>query len=93
MARVVRILAAAIVVFSSASWASSASRVDQVFRQLGVDTSHTELPLTDIHSGGPPPQGIPALGFSGDARGATAATPPPSFITAAEASTWLDNMA
>jgi len=36
------------------------------FRNLGVDSSNASIPLDRVLSGGPPPQGIPALGFSGD---------------------------
>jgi archaellum component FlaG (FlaF/FlaG flagellin family) len=57
-------------------------------RQLSVDSSISTIPLEDILSGGPPPQGIPALGFSGDHTGAVGESPAPVFISQQEA-TWL----
>jgi hypothetical protein len=57
-------------------------------RQLGVDSSISSIPVDSVLSGGPPPQGIPALGFSGDHTGAIGESPSPVFISQAEAS-WL----
>jgi hypothetical protein len=58
-------------------------------RTLGVDSERANIPLNDVMSGGPPPQGIPAIGFEGDFAGAAAATPAPSFVSIEEASEWL----
>lgn len=55
---------------------------------IGVDTSRAAIPLDEISSGGPPPQGIPALGFSGDHAGAAGISPVPQFVPQAEAA-WL----
>ena len=57
-------------------------------KELGVDSSKFTIPLESILSGGPPPQGIPALGFSGDHTGAVSESPQPVFISQQEA-TWL----
>ncbi len=58
------------------------------FRTLGVDTNRALIPLEEILSGGPPPQGIPALGFSGDHAGAAGESAAPQFVTQRQA-TWL----
>jgi hypothetical protein len=57
-------------------------------RQLGIDSEKASIAIRDILSGGPPPQGIPALGFSGDHTGAVNESPAPVFISQQEAS-WL----
>lgn len=57
-------------------------------KQLNVDPNKATIPLEDILSGGPPPQGIPALGFGGDHTGAVSESPAPVFISQQEA-TWL----
>ncbi len=59
-------------------------------RAIGVDTSRAEIPLEDVMSGGPPPNGIPALGFSGDWQGAAAPTRDPIFVSQEEAADWLE---
>ena len=41
-------------------------------------------------SGGPPPNGIPALGFTGDWQGAAAPTQDPIFVSQDEAADWLE---
>lgn len=56
--------------------------------RLGVDTTEASIPVEEVMSGGPPPQGIPALGFSGDRAGAAGPSPAPDFIDQAEAG-WL----
>jgi hypothetical protein len=56
--------------------------------RLGVDTSQSSIPLDEVMSGGPPPQGIPALGFSGDRAGAAGSSSAPNFIDPSEAD-WL----
>ena len=58
-------------------------------RALGVDSSQATIPVGDILSGGPPPQGIPALGFSGDWFGAAEPSPEATFVGIAEAQAWL----
>lgn len=55
---------------------------------LEVDTGNANIPLEQILSGGPPPQGIPALGFSGDRTGSVSGSPAAKFVTPARA-TWL----
>ncbi len=57
-------------------------------QQLGIDSSLSTIPVKEILSGGPPPQGIPALGFSGDYTGAVSESVQPVFISRQEA-TWL----
>jgi hypothetical protein len=59
------------------------------FETIGVDSSKTAIDLEHVLSGGPPPNGIPALGFAGDWQGAAEATPAPTFVTQKEASAWL----
>lgn len=56
---------------------------------IGTDASQASIPLSDILSGGPPPNGIPALGFEADWRGASESTAAPDFVTQAEAARWL----
>ncbi len=58
-------------------------------RAIGVDPGRATIPVEDILSGGPPPQGIPALGFGGDYAGAAAPSPAPQFVTQAAAEAWL----
>lgn len=65
-----------------------ASAQPAAMRAIGVDSSITSIPLGNVLSGGPPPQGIPALGFTGDHNGAAGPSSAPSFIAQAEAS-WL----
>lgn len=62
------------------------------FRNLGVDSSNASIPLDRVLSGGPPPQGIPALGFSGDWKGVADATVTPEFISQVDADGWLDDI-
>ena len=57
--------------------------------RLGVDTSQHAIPLDEIMSGGPPPQGIPAIGFSGDRAGAAGPSPDPRYVDAAQVD-WLN---
>ena len=58
-------------------------------RDIGVDAGRATIPVDGILSGGPPPQGIPALGFGGDHAGAAGPSPAPQFVTQAEAAAWL----
>ncbi|MEZ4631049.1 MAG: DUF3179 domain-containing protein [Deinococcales bacterium] len=64
---------------------------ESTFRLLKIESSSSRIPLEAILSGGPPPQGIPALGFSGDWQAVTKATQGISFVSQAEASAWLDD--
>ncbi len=64
-------------------------RLPSAMRAIGTDSSHTSIPLDEVLSGGPPPQGIPALGFGGDWQGAASATVQPRFISQEEATAWL----
>lgn len=59
-------------------------------QRIGVNFNKAIIPTEDILSGGPPPNGIPALGFAGDWRNAAAATNAPSFIVQEEAAEWLE---
>lgn len=54
---------------------AAASAQSTTFRAIGVDTSRAKIPLEEIFSGGPLPQGIPALGFGDDHNGAAGWTP------------------
>jgi hypothetical protein len=65
---------------------SSAFAQPGAMQQLSVDSSMATIPIDGVLSGGPPPQGIPALGFSGDHTGAVGESPSPVFISQAEAS-------
>jgi hypothetical protein len=68
---------------------AAAQRGLGVMRAIGVDTSRAIIPVDEIMSGGPPPQGIPALGFTGDRAGAANANQPPQFVSQADAAQWL----
>lgn len=57
---------------------------------LGVDASRANIPVAEILSGGPPPQGIPALSFSGDWTGSVPAGREASYVPQEEASSWLE---
>ena len=76
----------AIVIAAAASLATLA--LAQIPSSLDVDTSKTVVPLNEIHRGGPPPQGIPAIGFPG-MEGVAPATVDPTFVSQDEASAWL----
>ena len=70
------------------AWAQGA--LENAFRRLGADTARANIPLEQVLSGGPPPQGIPALGFSGDWREAAPASADPAFVSQEEAAAWLE---
>ena len=57
---------------------------------LRVPAEPAVIPIDAILSGGPPPQGIPALGFRG-LTGVAPASPDPSFVTQDEAGAWIDD--
>ncbi len=61
----------------------------EAMRAIGVDTTRATVPVDEILSGGPPPQGIPALGFTGDHAGAAGASGAPQLVAQEEAATWL----
>jgi hypothetical protein len=61
------------------------------FQTIGVDSTKTAIDLNRVLSGGPPPNGIPALGFGGDWKNAAAATNTPEFISQQEARDWLND--
>ncbi len=66
------------------------SSLDSAFSRLGTDTERANIPLEEVLSGGPPPQGIPALGFGGDWQEVAEASTPPSFVSQEEAAVWLE---
>ena len=68
-------------------WAQGS--LEGAFRRLGVNTERANIPLEEVLSGGPPPQGIPALGFTGDWREVALASSEPAFVSQAEAAAWL----
>lgn len=57
---------------------------------LGIDADRANIPVGEILSGGPPPQGIPALSFSGDWTGSVPAGRQASYVSQEEASGWLE---
>jgi hypothetical protein len=56
---------------------------------LGTDRERAIISPAALRSGGPPPQGIPALGFGGSFNGGVQSSPDPRFVTAAEAEGWI----
>ena len=67
----------------------TSAQTDSTMRAIEVDTERAGIPLEEVSSGGPPPQGIPALGFSGDRAGAAGPSPAPEYETQAAAAAWL----
>lgn len=61
---------------------------DATLRGLRIDPSRATVPLGAVLEGGPPPQGIPALGFGG-LVGVATASPAPRFVAQGEAAGWL----
>ncbi len=57
---------------------------------LDTDSSLAIIPAAALKSGGPPAQGIPALGFSGSFNGSVNSSPEPQFVIISEASEWLE---
>lgn len=68
---------------------SVSQSVPSQMRAIGVDAASASIPLDEVLSGGPPPNGIPAIGFAGDWQNAASPTPGPNFVTQAEAAAWL----
>jgi hypothetical protein len=66
---------------------ASAAAAQTAIERLGVDPDRAIIDVREVLSGGPPPQGIPALGFAGLARVADP-SPAPRFVEQADA-TWL----
>ncbi len=66
------------------------STLDTAFGRLGANTERANIPLEEVLSGGPPPQGIPALGFSGDWQEVASASEAPAFVSQDEAAAWLE---
>lgn len=64
--------------------AAQPSQVDT----LRVQTQYSSIPLTELRSGGPPPNGIPPLGFGGDPSG-LADTPAVRYESVAQGRSWL----
>lgn len=56
---------------------------------LGVDTTRAVIPVGEVVSGGPPPQGIPALGFRDTGGVGLRASPAPRYESPGEAAAWL----
>ena len=78
------LLALALVSIGATAHAVSEAQLER----LRVSAERTTIPIDEILSGGPPPQGIPAIGFRG-LRGVADATSEPRFVPAEAASTWL----
>jgi hypothetical protein len=68
--------------------AATSPALAQPLARLGIDASRATIDVRDVISGGPPPQGIPALGFAGLA-GVADASPAPQFVRSDEAAGWL----
>ncbi|TVR86863.1 MAG: DUF3179 domain-containing protein [Trueperaceae bacterium] len=80
---------AAIVLALVASHALAVSEAQ--LERLRVTADNASIPIDEILSGGPPPQGIPALGFRG-LRGVAEASPEPRFVSQEEAAAWLGDL-
>ncbi|HHO55426.1 MAG TPA: DUF3179 domain-containing protein [Trueperaceae bacterium] len=67
-----------------------AQRQPRAMQEIGVDASISNIPIDEVLSGGPPPQGIPGLGFSGDWKGAAEASrQEPIFVPQNVAKQWI----
>ena len=64
--------------------------LESTSNRLGTNTERANIPLEEVLSGGPPPQGIPALGFSGDWQEVAPASNAPAFVSQDEATAWLE---
>ena len=71
---------------------STAQFTPSALQAIGVDLDRSSISVAEILSGGPPPQGIPALGFSGDWQDAASSSNEPSFVSQEEAAQWLGEM-
>jgi hypothetical protein len=87
-----RWLVAALLVAAAALLPAPALAVSEAaLRGLRVDGTRAVIPIDEILSGGPPPQGIPALGFRG-LTGVAGASPEPRFVTQEQAASWLGEL-
>ena len=84
----VRVLATLAALAFALVLSSAAAISEAQLQRLRVSAENATIPLDAILSGGPPPQGIPALGFRG-LQGVADASPEPRFVTQDEASAWL----
>ena len=73
----------------SLSLFGAAQNLPGQLQNIGTDATKANIPIEEILSGGPPPNGIPALGFVADWQGAAEATAEPSFVSQDEAASWL----
>jgi Protein of unknown function (DUF3179) len=80
----------AIIIFSTVTFSTVAAQ-PSAFQNIGVDSSKTAIDIERVLSGGPPPNGIPALGFGGDWKNAAVATAAANFISQQAASEWLND--
>jgi hypothetical protein len=64
---------------------------ETVLRGLRVAPERASVSIDQILSGGPPPQGIPALGFRG-LTGVATASPEPRFVSQEDAAVWLGEL-
>jgi len=71
--------------------ASALAISEATLRGLRVPPERATIPIDDILSGGPPPQGIPALGFRG-LTGVAGASGDPVFVDQDAASAWLGDL-
>ncbi len=79
-----------LLVISVFSLALAQGRQPFAMKEIGVDSYIANIPLDEVLSGGPPPQGIPGLGFSGDWQGAAKASrQEPIFVPQNVASQWI----
>jgi hypothetical protein len=86
------LLWAALLVTALVALATPAHAVSEAtLRGLRVPAAHAVIPIADILAGGPPPQGIPALGFRG-LTGVAGPSPEPRFVPQAEAAAWLGGL-
>ncbi|MFU8887369.1 MAG: DUF3179 domain-containing protein [Trueperaceae bacterium] len=84
---VVAVLLVAALLLPAPAWAIS----EAALRGLRVPAQPAVIDIGDILSGGPPPQGIPALGFRG-LTGVANASPEPRFVTQEQAESWLGEL-
>jgi len=69
------------------SWLSTrATRAGELLTEEEV----SEIDVSEVMSGGPPPQGIPALGFE-DERGEIESSSEPEFVSISEAAEWVED--
>lgn len=78
-----------LVVLAGIGVTGHAQTLPAALQHIGVDAQRANIPIEEVLSGGPPPQGIPALGFAGDAQRAATASPAPQFVSQEQAADWL----